>query len=187
MTHITNTDVWEVFGEIFGDTKLLFNSKTALQWKKEIAEQITRNDTPSNLTKPPPVGGGKVPYLRDCPLEYANARKVWAKVYSNLRSLIEAAHKETVELIQKAYEARLSACWWNYMPLWIGYSACLSEAGAYQLTELQKENGFYIGYVKDLDDWYKKIQLDMLLNYTRCCSSVSGIASCSGGASSPQD
>ena len=184
MTRITNTDVWEVFGEIFGDTKLLFNSKTALQWKKEIANQITRNDTVLNLTKPPPVGGGKRPYLRDCPLEYTNARKVWANVYRNLRSLIDAAHKETVELIQKAYESRLSDCYWLHFPIFLfAYSECLSEAGAYQLTELQKENGFYTGYVKDLNDWYKKIQLDMLLNYTRCCSSVSGIASCSGGAS----
>lgn len=169
-----------------GSAKLLFiNSKTTLQWKQEFAEQITRNDTPSNLTEPPPVGGGKKPYFRDCPLEYANAKKIWAKIYNNWVNQVTLAHNDTVKLINDAFASRVRDCYFVYYlaNFMIGYDDCLHAASQWQLTELQKEYGFYQAYLKDLSTWYTKLQQELLLNFTQCCSSVAGISSCRGGVS----
>lgn len=168
-----------------GSAKLLFiNSKTALQWKQEFAEQITRNDTPSNLTEPPPVGGGKKPYFRDCPLEYANAKKIWAKIYNNWVNLVTLAHNDALKLIDDTFYSKVRECYWYGLAhAWFGYSDCLGEASQWQLKEAIKENQFYQAYLKDVNDWYKNLQLDMLLWFTQCCSSVAGISSCRGGVS----
>lgn len=168
-----------------GSAKLLFiNSKTALQWKQEFAEQITRNDTPSNLTEPPPVGGKK-PYFRDCPLEYANAKKIWAKIYNNWVNTIKQAHKDALKLIDDTFESKVRECYWYGLAnAWFGYSDCLLEASQWQIKEGTKQSQFYQAYLKDVNDWYKNLQLDMLLWFTQCCSSVAGISSCRDGSSS---